>query len=112
MPPDTAVLSAWLRARPPRGDAELAARVVGLFGRLNGHLARDLGPQFQVGHSYFMVPDLDESRLRVVWEHHVRPLLEEYFAGQPGRLGDYDLDRLLQAGARGARRQPAGVSGP
>jgi hypothetical protein len=112
MPPDPAVLSAWLRARPPRGGPELAAQVVGLFERLNGQLARDLGPQFQVGHSYFMVPDLDEARLRVVWEHHVRPLLEEYFAAQPGRLGGYDLDRLLQAGSRGARRQPAGVSGP
>ena len=56
-----------------------------------------------------MVPDLDEGRLRVVWEHHVRPLLDEYFAGQPGRTAGYDLDRLLHGERRG-RKQAAGVS--
>jgi MoxR-like ATPase len=112
MPPDAGVLAAWLRRSPPRGGAEFAGRVVGLFERLNGQLTRDLGPQFQVGHSYFMVPDLDEGRLRVVWEHHVRPLLEEYFAGQPGRLEPYQLEKLLHAEpGRGAKRQPTAAAG-
>ncbi len=51
--------------------------MTGLFERLNARLRADLGPQVQVGHSYFMVPDLDEARLRLVWQHHVRPLLDE-----------------------------------
>jgi MoxR-like ATPase len=94
MPPDADTLAAWLRAHPPRAGAEFAEEVVALFGRLNARLREDLGPQPQVGHSYFMVPDLDEGRLAVLWEHHVLPLLEEYFAGQPGRLSAYALDRL------------------
>ncbi len=68
--------------------------MVGLFERLNGRLREDLGAAQQVGHSYFMVPELDEARLRVVWEHQVRPLLEEYFSAHPGRLKEYDLQRL------------------
>ena len=32
-----------------------------------------------------MVPDLDETRLRMIWQHHVRPLLEEHFAGQAAK---------------------------
>lgn len=106
LPPDPGVLAAWLAAHPPAAGPDFAARVVGLFERLNARLRADLGPLPQVGHSYFMVPELDETRLRVVWEHHVRPLLEEYFAGHPARLEAYELDQLL-AGQR--KRQRAGV---
>src|SRR5207237_948336 len=84
MPPDAAVLAAWLTAHPPRADEEFAATVVRLFEELNARLRADLGPDRQVGHSYFMVPDLDPDKLAAVWDHHVRPLLDEYFAARPG----------------------------
>jgi MoxR-like ATPase len=110
MPPDADVLADWLAAHPPAEGAELAAVVVRLFERLNARLRADLGPHGQVGHSYFMVPGLDEDRLRVVWRHQVRPLLEENFASQPQRLADYELDELLSNGhgPRPRRRQVAG----
>jgi hypothetical protein len=107
MPPDAAVLTAWLRAHPPAAGPDFAVTVVALFQRLNARLRHDLGPLCQVGHSYFMVPDLDEARLEVVWEHHVRPLLAEYFAGHPERAAAYTVDKLLQ---RGRSRQAAGAS--
>lgn len=103
MPPDAAVLSAWLEAHPPAAGAPFAAQVVALFDRLNTRLRRDLGPHYQVGHSYFMVPGLSEPRLRVVWEHHVQPLLDEYFHGHPEQVAAYDLDALLTGGRRGPR---------
>jgi 5-methylcytosine-specific restriction enzyme B len=106
MPPDAVVLSAWLSAHPPAGGSSFAARVVGLFERLNVRLRTDLGPGYQVGHSYFMVPDLDDSRLRAVWQHQVRPLLEEYSLHHPGRAVVYELEDLL-SGTRGGRRRPS-----
>jgi MoxR-like ATPase len=113
MPPDAATLAAWLRARPPRAGAAFAETVVGLFERLNARLREDAGPQAQVGHSYFMVPDLDEGRLAVLWEHHVLPLLEEYFAGQPGRVAAYALASLLTGAdsAEGQGRRRAAAAG-
>ncbi|HTU19463.1 MAG TPA: DUF2461 family protein [Gemmataceae bacterium] len=103
MPPDAAVLSRWLHAHTSTAFAE---RVQKLFERLNTRLRADLGPQGQIGHSYFMVPDLDEARLRIIWQHHVRPLLEEHFAGQPGRLTSYEIDRILNDDPhRGGRRR-------
>jgi hypothetical protein len=63
----------------------------------------DLGPHARVGHSYFMVPGLDEARLRMVWRHHVRPLVDDYFAGQPGRSAAYD--QLLDSGPRRPRSE-------
>jgi 5-methylcytosine-specific restriction enzyme B len=112
MPPDAAVLAAWLQEHPPTQGAEFAGQVVALFDRLNTRLHRELGPQYQIGHSYFMVPDLDESRLRVVWDHHVLPLLEEYFHGHPEQAAAYALDRMLAGGRRtsaGRKRRAAGV---
>src|SRR5262249_27956076 len=63
MPPDAAILAAWLKVHPPAVDASFADTIVGLFERLNARLCADLGPACQVGHSYFMVPGLDEARL-------------------------------------------------
>src|SRR5262249_32529883 len=112
MPPAAGVLASWLRAHPPAAGAAFADTVVGLFERLNARLRADLGPQQQVGHSYFMVPGLDEARLRVVWQHHVLPLLAEYFAGQPQRAAGYALGEMLDGlpnRAAGRRRQAAGA---
>jgi MoxR-like ATPase len=106
MPPDAAVLAAWLETHPPRGDDQLAVAVVRLFEELNERLRADLGPERQVGHSYFMVPELDEAKLRVVWEHHVRPLLNEYFAAAPERAAGYGLNDLL-SGRKSQRQFPS-----
>jgi MoxR-like ATPase len=100
MDPDPAVLAAWLRAHPPAGGAVFAARVLSLFERLNARLAAEAGPHARVGHSFFMTPRLDEARLRVIWQHQVRPWLDEVHAGQPGRAAAYDA--LLEQGSRRA----------
>ena len=69
--------------------------MLGLFDRLNARLQADLGPHARIGHSYFMAPGLDEARLRMIWRHNVRPMLDEHCSGQPG-LGRRD-DELLEA---------------
>jgi 5-methylcytosine-specific restriction protein B len=102
MPPDAELLRTWLDAHPPV-DPALSERVLILFERLNARLRADLGRHAQVGHSYFMVSGLSEARLRMIWQHHIWPLLEEHFALQPARLSAYDIDLLL--GARSKRKK-------
>jgi uncharacterized protein (DUF2461 family) len=92
MLPDARVLGRWLKEHPPE-DATAEA-IVTLFERLNRHLGRDLGPQHFIGHSFFMVPELDEARLRIVWEHQVMPQVEELLAAHPERLANYKMERL------------------
>jgi MoxR-like ATPase len=113
MTPDADILAAWLRDHPPAAGPAFAERVLRLFERLNSRLCCDLGPQAQVGHSYFMTDALDEPRLRMVWQHQVRPLLEEHFTGQPSRLAAYEIEALLDGESRksGKRRQAAEVAG-
>jgi uncharacterized protein (DUF2461 family) len=107
MPPDPQVLAAWLAAHIPAAGPAFADSVLALFERLNARLRADLGPSAQVGHSYFMVDGLDETRLRIIWEHHIQPVLAEHFAARPERLADYTLDRLLDGALRRSRQQAA-----
>lgn len=105
MAPDARILSSWLMAHEPADGPLLARRVLALFERLNAGLLRDVGSQAQVGHSYFMAPELTEERLRMIWRHHVQPLLEEHLAARPGLWPAYELDALLEESPR--RRRPA-----
>jgi hypothetical protein len=107
MPPDAGVLASWLQANIADTDPAFARRVTGLFTRLNERLVADLGPQALVGHSYFMVPGLDEAKLRVIWQHQIRPMLEGHITGEHGRLATFDLDAFPGDTPRGAPRGPA-----
>jgi len=99
--PDEQLLTAWLAAHPPAGGPALASRIVFLFRRLNERLRQDLGPQAQIGHSHFMVPGIDEAGLRLIWRHHLQPLLQEFYAGRPERAAA--LEALLEKPARPGR---------
>ena len=112
MPPDASVLAAWYRVHVPAARPRLRGSGDGPVRAAQRPARADLGPQVQVGHSYFMAPGPGRGPLRLVWQHHVRPLLDEYFAGQPGRAAAYDLDGMLDGEARragGRKRRPARV---
>lgn len=100
MTADAAVLAGWLESGTGNAvtgsddPGTFAPRVVKLFDELNRRLARDLGPDKQIGHSFFMVPGLTDDQLHTIWAHHVLPTLSEYFAPRPVPAG-YDLGRLF-----------------
>jgi hypothetical protein len=61
-----------------------------LLAAINGRIERLLDKDHHIGHSYFM--DIDraddtEHALRLVFKNKVLPLLEEYFYGDPRKLG-------------------------
>jgi 5-methylcytosine-specific restriction protein B len=91
------VLERWLEQQDlPRDTRELILR---LFVNLNRRIQLHLGEHFQVGHSYFMVPDIvsDAGRQRV-WSRAVIPLLEEYFYNWRDRnkvLLEFQVGKLL-----------------
>ena len=60
---------------------------------LNTALRDQLGPEHQIGHSYFQniaraAPEERLAALEVVWNTQVLPLLEEYFHSRPDRLAE------------------------
>ena len=59
---------------------------------------RNLGPGFEIGHSYFVPSgedeNLDDSWFRAVIRTEIAPLLKEYWFDQPARV-DEELAHLL-----------------
>jgi hypothetical protein len=67
------------------------------FDLLNEQLRADgIGQHFLVGHSHFMIETMDMATLRMVWQHSVMPLMDEYFFNQPERLGKYAFDVIIK----------------
>jgi 5-methylcytosine-specific restriction protein B len=90
------VLEAWLTAQ--RYPADVRHLVLKLFLALNERLARELGDDYLVGHSYMMrgTVETDAGR-RAIWKHSVLPLLAEYFYNRPSKaiLDTFTIDALL-----------------
>ena len=58
-----------------------------LLRGLNERISKELGPDYQIGHSYLMkVSSL--ASLEFAWNNQILPLLREYFYSQPERLWD------------------------
>ena len=79
---DSKAFGQWLKGRGA-GDG-LVDRIKRRVGEVNKVIAqeRDLGPGFQIGHSFFCPPEgtaPDEPWFREVVHGEIRPLLEEYF---------------------------------
>ena len=98
--PVKGVLRRWLRAMAP--DMEGVADVV---DDANAKLADY--PHIAIGPSYFMREGLTEAGAKRIWEHSIRPYLEEGLFNDPNRLAEFDLEKLRNPDAPA---QPDGTS--
>lgn len=64
------------------------------FDALNERLSADLDPYHTIGHTFFMAPVMDASKLRAVWDRQLFPLMQEYFFDQPDRAESYRVEEL------------------
>ena len=89
-PPVQGLLERWLQ-REEAGMEWLPEAVARANGKLNDR-------QAAIGPSYFMRKDLDEDKVRLIWEHNVLPYIEEHLYGETDRLDEFELDRLRRHG--------------
>ena len=68
--------------------------VAGVVDRANERLHAGGDSEAAIGPSYFMRPGLTNEQVRLIWEHNVRPYVEEQLYGQRDRLAEFDLDTL------------------
>jgi hypothetical protein len=60
------------------------------FEALNSQIEARLGERhYQVGHSFFLLPEMDGTVLRKLWNHQLFPLIEEYFFDRPEIARDF-----------------------
>jgi hypothetical protein len=81
-----------MQSRPERVQQRegFAIKLQPLLAAINGRIERLLDKDHHIGHSYFMGihrADDPEQALRLVFKNKVLPLLEEYFYGDPRKLG-------------------------
>ena len=82
-------------------DEALVDRIVVRFSALNKRIRadrRNLGPGFEIGHSFFCPGDddegLDESWYEAIVRHEIEPLLREYWFDRPDNV-DGEIQALL-----------------
>ncbi len=102
-PPVKGLLRRWLNK-----NAADIAKVADVVDHANEKLGDH---QAAIGPSYFMKRNLNEEMLRLIWEHNVRPYIEEHLYGEHDRLGEFDLDTLRhETISRGAEQDDSGAS--
>ena len=82
-------------------DEALVSKIVGRFSALNERIRSDrknLGPGFEIGHSFFCPGEdddqLDESWYEAVVRREIEPLLREYWFDRPDHV-DEEIQALL-----------------
>ena len=100
--PVQGLLRRWLREKAP--GMEWVADVI---DSANGKLGDD-NSEAAIGPSYFMKPGLTDEQVRLIWEHNVRPYIEEQLYGQRDRLAEFDLNTLQREVGGGAEAADAG----
>jgi 5-methylcytosine-specific restriction protein B len=91
-------------------DADLYARwlaqhdghipyLADLYRRLAAEAIDD--PNFAIGPSYLMKPDLTEGRLERIWRYSIEPYLEEYYVDQMGKVDPWRWNGEIVRNLRG-----------
>lgn len=97
------VLHGWLERNGHSAASQVA--VHDRFVRLNETISAQLGPDYQIGHSYFMRDGIDRiDVMSRVWDRALGPLLHEYFHTR--RDSETVIDGLRQI-VLGAMSDPA-----
>jgi hypothetical protein len=76
---DQAILKRWLEKNRP----SMMESVLEIFTLLNQAIE---DRHFKIGFSYFMDPELDPDKLRLLWNYTLRPYLDEYWFNDPSRV--------------------------
>jgi 5-methylcytosine-specific restriction endonuclease McrBC GTP-binding regulatory subunit McrB len=74
--PDIDILRGWFKGNPTKIDAE---KVIGMLEQINEIIGAEVGKEYQIGQSYFMVKDLDEVKLKRIIGYAIMPLVRQYF---------------------------------
>jgi 5-methylcytosine-specific restriction protein B len=64
------------------------------FDKLNEGLTAKLDRHHTIGHTFFMHPVFDVTRLNRVWNRQIGHLIDEYFWDQPDLSAEFTIDRF------------------
>ncbi|MBI1299672.1 AAA domain-containing protein [bacterium] len=91
---DPDLFARWLASNPVE-----PAYLEPLYRRLATEAIDD--PNFAIGPSYFMKPNLTEGKLERIWRYSIEPYLAEYYIDQPNKAAAWHWDGDIVKGLRG-----------
>lgn len=93
--PDTEPISGILERYLKREGGDVAWAQ--LLGMVNDDLRGRLGNGDQlIGPSHFMRPDLDEARMKRIWEYNIEPLIDDLFYGDSEAIRSFKWAQVLK----------------
>jgi 5-methylcytosine-specific restriction protein B len=95
-PPSGEVLARYFDKNQPKINASIVLKLLTALNR-KIRSEKSLGKSFEVGHAFFMEPELDETKLEWIWRFKIMPLLGEYYFDQPEQLEQFDLETMIAA---------------
>jgi 5-methylcytosine-specific restriction protein B len=83
--PDYNILSNWFNQH----HSKLSNKVINTLKSVNRNkITEILGKEYQIGHTYFMVENLDMEKLKRILDYAIIPLVDQYFFGNKDNLED------------------------
>jgi 5-methylcytosine-specific restriction protein B len=79
------ILSDWSNENAT--EVEIAT-IVEMLNQINQKIKEQLGKEYQIGHSYFMVKHLNHDKLRMIMKYAIIPLVEQYYFGKEKYVND------------------------
>ena len=74
------ILFDWFKDKSVQGiDAK---EIVDMLDQINQKITTQLGKEYQIGYSYFMVKNLNRNKLKMIFKYAVIPLIEQYYFGK------------------------------
>ena len=61
-------------------------QIVTLLNETNKKISEQLGREYQIGYSYFMIKNLDKKKLENIIDYAIIPLIEQYFFGKKQKV--------------------------
>jgi AAA domain (dynein-related subfamily) len=83
--PDYNILSNWFKQH----HSKLSNQLISTLKNMNRNkITEILGKEYQIGHTYFMVENLDTQKLKRILDYAIIPLVDQYFFGKKDDLED------------------------
>jgi len=91
--PDFELLKDWLIMNGTEED--LANSLMELMISINIKLTKFFGKEYQLGHTYFLIPKIDLSKTFRIWINEIIPMLEELCLGDQEQLKNILIETNL-----------------
>ena len=78
------ILENWFKEN--NVEKEITSNILKMLSQINEQITQQLGKEYQIGYSYFMLRKLDREKVNRIISYAIIPLLEQYFFGKGPKL--------------------------